>query len=232
VPILFYSLFGSLKALRFYAVMFPLVAVPVAFGVSLLASRLLDLSPARPVPQRAMKWGIAALMAGVILIGSDGPARHLRLRTCFPDAINRLIRTTAHDGTISSYIWPVVHYGWRYPLEVAPFTLWGLGGTDEWLAVDPALDRVTIEMRLALDPTMGITPDSLWNLQTTSMREFTDSLFSVPSDFYASDYFMCEQVVVGIPAFRRWRSYRRPEGNFVTMYRIDQERLRKFGGKS
>ncbi len=227
VPILFYSVFGSLKAMRFYAVLFPLLAVPVSYGLHLAVTRFLDYSDrSRTVGRPVIVWGSALVLASLIVIGSDGPARHLRLRSCFPDALVRLEEMEGHEGAISSYIWPVVHYEWSYPLKEAPFTLWGISSGERWLATDPILDRVTIEGRLALDPSIGITADSLWNLQQVMRRGFCDSLFSVPSEFYASDYFMCEQTVLGIPALRRWRSFRRPDGNFVTMYRIDQARLK------
>lgn len=230
-PILFYSIFGSLKALRFYAVPYPLFAVPVAYGIGRLVTWLMVRAERRTGARRQFTtWGMAPVIAALIVVGSDGPARHLRLKSCFPEALDRLVQIDGHEGAVSSYIWPVVHYDWSYPLKEAPFTLWGISQGEKWLATDPMLDRVTIEARLALDPRMGITPDSLWNLQQTLRRGFCDSLFSAVSAFYASDYFMSEQTVFGIPALRRWRSYRKPEGNFVTIYRIDQNRLSRGAG--
>jgi hypothetical protein len=226
VPIIFYSLFGELKALRFFAVEFPLLVVPISVGVAALVGWLLDRTTSEPAAIRhATVWTSAAVLAGIILIGSDGPAYNLRIQNSFPAVLQRLEQEKDHDGVISSYIWPVAFYGRPVLLHEAPFTLTGVSGEERWLAFDPMLDRVTIEARLALDKDMKVTPDSLWGMQRTLRSEFCDSVFAVPSDFYASDYFMSEQAVSGIPTLRRWCSYRRPAGNFCTIYRIDQTRL-------
>jgi hypothetical protein len=227
VPIAFYSLFGHVKVLRFFAVPFPLLAVPLAVGVGSAASWVEKWTSGR---RRASRWaatsGVAALAGAVILVGSDGPARHLRIRSSFPEALNRLAVVAPGGGAVSSYIWPVVHYGWQYPIETHPFTLWGLTRTDQWLAADPILDRVTVENRLFLDPSAGMTPDSFLTTRQQLARPYLDSLFSVPSDFYASDYFLSEQTVGGIRVLRRWRTYRERGPNYTTMYRIDQANLR------
>ena len=221
-PIVFYSVFGPLKVLRFFAVPFPLFVVPITVGVVMAATWCGEkIHRIQLLPRWVAMSCPAVLMGAVILIGSDGPAKHLRVQSCFPEAIERLSKIATRNGNVSSYIWPVVFYGWRYTVKTYPFTLWGLASSDKWLAMDPILDRVTVENRLYLDPTGGKSPESFLVQQQNALRPSLDSLFSVPSDFFASDYFLSEQVVGGIPTLLRWQGYRESGANYMTIFRVN-----------
>ena len=105
-----------------------------------------------------------------------------------------------------------------------PFTYAGLRGTDRWIALDPMLDRATVEYRMRLLD-QARDADSGWVSRRDACRAISDSLFSVPSDFNASDYFLSELALIGVGPLKHWRSLRRPEGNFLTVYQIDPERI-------
>jgi hypothetical protein len=224
VPILYNSLVNPVLGMRFFAVQFPLLAVAIAVSACgvwrWLWSRTVSLTPTLMNASRA---GTIAIAAAVIVVGSDGPARHLRLPFGVPDALRKLATTTDRDGTISSYMWPVVHFGWGYPIAIPPNTVWGIVSTDKWLMLDPMVDRLCVEY---LRPPGSKDADSLWAIRET-LAAASDSLFSVPSDFYASDYFICDYVSYGIPMLRRWRALRPKNGNYLTVYRLNMDRLRR-----
>ena len=226
VPIAFYSIFGSLKGLRFYAVAFPLIAITIGVGMSLLLRFVLYKARRLPVLPRSFVGVVAAACAVVVIVvGSDGPARHLRMDSGFPRALERLAREAGREGTVSSYLWPVVQYGWRMPMNDPPFALWGLLESDQWVVLHPMLDRVTIDLRTRLVSRQEGNPDSIWALQRRSLLSFCDSLYSYLSDFHSSDYFLSENVVVGIPVLRRWQAMRSPDQDYTTVYRIDPNRI-------
>jgi hypothetical protein len=228
VPILFYSFFGSLKGLRFFAVTFPLIAIVISVGVGLLLQYVLDsVRSLSALPRGTVSIVVAVCVAGVIVVGSDGPARHLRMDSGFPQALGRLVYEEGRDGTVSSYLWPVVQYGWRTPMIDPPFALWGLLESDKWVVLHPMLDRVTIDLRIRLVPEQKGHPDSIWALQRESLLGFCDSLYSYHSDFHSSDYFLSENVVDGIPVLRRWREMRTPDQDYMTVYHIDPIRIAK-----
>jgi hypothetical protein len=222
VPIAVYSLTGTLKGLRFFAVLFPVFAVVPAVLVGELASWANERSRDLATPARWLtRCAMAALLLSAIVVASDGPARHLRLAAGFERAIRTLAGNTIRDGTISSYQWPVVHYGWGYPIQVVPSTIYGLLKTDKWLILNPVMDRCLIDyLRPAEDA------DSLWVLHEV-LKRGSDSLFSVGSDYYASDYFCAEFVTGGIPSLQRVRRWRSEEPNYLTVYRINIEKLRR-----
>ncbi|MBI5866690.1 MAG: hypothetical protein HZB43_00100 [candidate division Zixibacteria bacterium] len=222
VPIAFYSVFGPLKALRFFAVPFPLVAIPVAVVISrAFAWSRERLRSSRPVARWTMASVLAAMLSIPILVASDGPARHLRIPTCYPQALTRLAEIAPEGGVISSYIWPVPFYGRRGTLKSYPFTFWGVKPGVKWLASDRVLDVVTVENRQHLGSAASASPESFLAGQRGSFLPYLDSLLSVPSDFYASDYFLAEQVVGGIGTMRRWEALSRDRQNVLTIYRIN-----------
>jgi len=226
VPILFYSLFGVLKALRFFAVLFPLLTVCVAVGLAALV-RLVS-EKIKHGPSWRQYAGLALTpLAALLLVhgGSDGPARHLSLPAGYEAAMERLRAQGAQSGTISAYNWPVVAYGWT-PSGWASFAYESLLGSDRWIALDPMLDRVTIELRMRL-PGKSSNPDSAWAYQASVYRGISDSLFSVPSDFNASDYFLAELVPNGISVLRRWRALRSASGNFLTIRELSPEKMKE-----
>jgi hypothetical protein len=166
-------------------------------------------------------------MAALVWGASDGPAHHLALPAGYEAALDELRTVATEDGTISSYNYAVVLYGW-YTTETHPsFAYLGLHDSDRWLALDPMLDRVTIALRSRL---AGDTrnPDSIWMEQRMPLLSVADSLYSVPSDFYASDYFLSEMVVDGIGMLHHWRNARPARRNVLTMYAINEQRFSAF----
>ncbi|MEW5876151.1 MAG: hypothetical protein AB1752_13345 [Candidatus Zixiibacteriota bacterium] len=232
IPLLFYSLFGPLKGLRFFAVPFPLFAVPVAVGVVGFALWIRErLTGFRVVGNRLAAVTLPLLMAGLLVVQSEGPARHLGLSTGISKCMAKVAREYGREGTISSYIWPVVFTRWGGETEKPPFTPWGLLPTDEWLILIPMLDRVTIEGRI-LTGDDAIDPAAEWRLQRQVLHTVTDSLFSFPAEFYSSDYHLCEQTVLGIGVLRRWREVSRQTDSVATVYRVDREKSQmRFGWK-
>jgi hypothetical protein len=224
VSILYNSLINPVMGMRFFAVQFPLLAVAIVICAGEAWMWIWEQSrPLSPTLRNGLRAGTAVVAAAVIVVGSDGPARHLRLPFGVPDALQRLATTTDRDGTISSYMWPVVHFGWGYPIAIPPNAVWGIVSTDKWLMLDPMVDRLCVEY---LRPPGSQDADSLWAIREI-LADASDSLFSVPSDFYASDYFICDYVSYGIPMLRRWRALRPEDRNYLTVYRLNLDRLRR-----
>jgi hypothetical protein len=115
----------------------------------------------------------------------------------------------------------VVHYGWSFPIEYTPDATIGILKTDKWLILDRAADRAVISY---LRPDSDI--DSLWAARAM-LRRGSDSLFSVPSAFYASKYFLAEHITGGIPHLRRLLGWARAEENAATVYKVNIEKLRQ-----
>jgi len=232
IPVMFYSLFGPLKGLRFFAVPFPLFAVPVAVGIVGVASWTRDrFAGFRIAGVRLAAVALPLLLAGFVLVPSEGPARHLRLSTGIPRGMALIAREFGREGTISSYIWPVVYTRWGGETEKPPFTPWGLLPSDRWLILVPMLDRVTIESRLLVGEE-ALDPETEWLLQRRVLQDVSDSLFSFPAEFYSSDYHLCEQTVYGIGVLRRWRALSRLTDSSATVYRIDRQKSQMhFGWK-
>ena len=229
VPVIFYSVLGELKALRFFAVPFPLLAVLLGFTLSTVIRSLSELTN-KAVGGRFRTAVGAVLLAlvGVAVVhgGSRGPADHLTLPTGYPEALDRLRAMGAKGGTVSSYNWPAVAYGWPEPFPGAPFAYIGLQKSDKWVALDPALDRATIELRIRLGRSSE-RPDSVWEDQSRVYHLISDSLFSVRSDFNASDYYLCEMVPDGVNVLRSWRTIR-PGENYLTVRSVNSEKLKSF----
>lgn len=226
-PVIFFSLFGELKALRFFAVPFPLLEVVVGAVLATIVRRVSLMRGDSPATS-SRKILSAALLAVVTVVlihgGSDGPAHHLTLPTGYPDVITRLQKISAEGDRISSYNWSVLAYTWDKPGAEGSFAFVGLHDADRWIVLDPIHDRATIELRLR-QGTGHANPDSTWAYQRNVFRSVSDSLFSVRCDFYASDYFLSEIVPDGISVFRRWRSWR-SDADWMTVYEIDPVKLK------
>lgn len=223
----FYTLFGELKALRFYAVPFPLLVVAVATVLAAVIRRLSLMPagfPATSLRRLLGAWLLAIVTVVVIHGGSDGPAHHLVMPTGYPAVISQLRNVSSPGDKISSYNWSVLAYKWDKPGTEGSFAFVGLHDSDRWIVLDPIHDRATIELRRR-QGTDHANPDSTWEYQRAVFRSISDSLFSVRSDFYASDYFLSEIVPDGISVFRRWRSWR-SDANWMTVYEIDPTKLK------
>jgi len=220
LPILFYSLLGQLKGLRFFAVTFPVLMVTSAVGIQHIVTRVGDWAQ-RCVPLLRIVAGVVVgfFIAGLIMIGADGPAAHLLKPAGFKLAVRQLAATVPHDGTVSSYMWPVVNYGWRARLEVPPYAAWGILNTDKYLILDPVVDRMSVLLYEKSDV------DSLMMLRSV-LKRGSDSLFSVPSGFYASKYFLAEIAVYDANDLVSWINEYDPKKNFATVYRINLQKLR------
>ena len=178
--------------------------------------------------RRVCAVAIAVGTVAVVHGGSDGPAYHLTLPAGYQVALRELRLRGARDGSVTSYNWPAVLYSWPERFDGAPFAFVGIQTTDKWVALDPSLDRATIELRLRLSGDLR-HPDSLWKIQSDAYRGFSDSLFSVPSNFNASDYFFCENLPIGVHVLEKWRADAKRSGtNYLTIYEIDPEKLREF----
>jgi hypothetical protein len=224
---LYNSLINPVMGLRFFAVQFPLLAAAMVISAGEVWKWLWERASVMALPPKYILRAATIIMAAaVIVVGSDGPARHLRLPFGVPEALGRLATTTDRDGTISSYMWPVIHYGWRYPIAIPPNTAWGIVSSDKWLLLDPMVDRLCVEY---LRPPGSADADSLWVIRAT-LANASDSLFSVRSDYYASDYYICDYISYGVPMLRRWRAHRPADGNYMTVYRLDMDRLRRQRG--
>ena len=219
-PILFYSLLGQLKGLRFFAVTFPVLTVVAAVGIRYIVMRVGDWAHSLKPPMRMAAGVIVGfVLAGFIMVGSDGPAKHLREPAGYKLAVEKLAATVPHDGTVSSYMWPVVNYGWRAPLEVPPNAAWGILNTDRYLILDPVVDRMSVMLYERADM------DSLLMLRSV-LKRGSDSLFSVPSGFYASKYFLAENAAYDAKGLMAWMREYDPKTNFTTVYRINMQKLR------
>jgi hypothetical protein len=226
VPPLFYSLFGSLKAVRFLAVTFPLMAVALGFSAALIW-RAVERPRINAAAAVAARWIVALFLAGSIVVASDGPARHLRLRAGFEPALNHLKETTVKDGSVSSYIWPIVLGVWYYPLAVKkPFLLDGLLATDKWVILDPMLDRVTTDMRAHQAGDTTSASDDGWRAIDQWIHQASAPLFKAPSEYYSSDYFLCENVMGGIPTLRRWHAWSASLSDSLELLQIDPDKAR------
>ncbi|MEW5875809.1 MAG: hypothetical protein AB1752_11600 [Candidatus Zixiibacteriota bacterium] len=231
VPIAFYSLFGVLKALRFFAVFLPLLAIPAGIGLGGLVRRCADALARFSSAMRTALAGLVALAAmAVVHGGSAGSWHHLRLPAAFPEALARLQQTRTEGGSVSSYNWPVVAYGWPEPFPGAPFAFYGLQTSDRWIATDPALDRATIELRLRLSGDHG-SADSAWHHQMGIYLAVTDSLYSLPSDFYSSAYFLSESVPGGASVLHRWLKRESGHANSLTIRRINPQKVEDYKRK-
>ncbi len=227
VPAVFYSVFGDLKALRFFAVPYPLLAIAVAAAlaatVRVLSDRLDTPDSAQPI--RILKGAVLGLIIVAVLHGGgDGPAHQLTLPAGYPEVLARLRPISSDGDRISSYNWSILAYEWDKPGVEGSFAFLGLHDDDKWIVLDPIHDRATIGLRVRQSG--GHTnPDSTWAAQRSVFESISDSLFSVRSDFYASDYFLSEIAADGISVFRRWRGGR-GEANWMTVYTIDPVKLR------
>ncbi len=226
VPALFYSVFGVHKALRFFAVVFPLLSVCVGVGLgALLLIAWQGVARLRHLLQVPASALIALVAACLVHGGSDGPAYHMTLASGFDTAIREMNARGLTGASISSYNWPVITYAWPAPTARAPFAMWGPLDTDRWLMLAPALDRPTVDLRVHLGG-FEIDADSLWVHNTKIYHGKTDSLFSVPCTFYGSDYFLSELVYDGIGVFRRWRRQAAENGIMLTVRQFRGEPFR------
>ncbi|MEW5875485.1 MAG: hypothetical protein AB1752_09915 [Candidatus Zixiibacteriota bacterium] len=226
VPILFHSVMGTHKSLRFFAVLFPLFGVVLGVSVAaLLESIGALLKRAGGGARQSGPFVLPVLAALLIVIGSDGPARHLHMRAGIADALLTIANRHEGAGTITSYNWPVVQYGWGHPFSTPSFAMWGLLRSDLWMLLDNMMDRTIIESRLELQPNAGIDADSLWTIHEHFRARFPE-LFRVPANFYASDYYLAESTTLGIPTLRRWQAMRDSIPNEFVVYRVDFDRLK------
>lgn len=227
VPVVYYSLIGELKAARFFAAPYPLLVIVVggvfSAALSVVRDRLSSILPGRPVARTVVACAFALCGLAVIHGGSAGPGSHLALPSGYPEVLNRIGKTATRGTTISTYNWAVVAYGWTLPFTQGSFAYLGLQNTDKWIALDPIHDRATIGLRIGLSGT-GASADSTWAYQREVYRSVSDSLFSVRSDFHASDCFLSELVTDGIPTFRRWRN-NRADSNWMSVYEVNPTKL-------
>ncbi len=147
-PTLFYVVFGELKAARFYAVTLPLIGVVTALGLTAGIQWIVEWIQTRRKSSVvcAISYVVLAMMVNLVLFGgSPGPAHHLSLPAGYQAAVQYLDSIDA-KGSVASYNWPAVVYGWPEPFGTAPFAYLGLQPTDQWLALDPSLDLETIKL--------------------------------------------------------------------------------------